>query len=245
MIGRVLLVLYSAFLFGGIGLYLASRRVDPTVRRSRLVKFVTYFGIVNLVLFGAFAGAPILTAMMLVVIALGARELLALLPAASRNRSATRFGISAAYLLIAAGALLFAWRAHPAVAVFVFLVVCTFDGFSQVSGQMLGRRRLSPTVSPGKTIEGTVGGLLFAIGMGLLLRPPEWSIPRTLLICTFVAVASLAGDLMASWVKRRANVKDYGTLIPGHGGVLDRFDSFLLAAAACAVAAEASRLYTR
>jgi phosphatidate cytidylyltransferase len=239
MIGRVLLVLYSAFLLGGIGLYFASRKVEPAVRRSPLIKFLTYFGIVNLFLFGAVAGAPVLTAMMLVVIALGARELLALLPRAAANRPATMFGIALIYLLVAAGALLFAWRSRPVVAVFVFLIVCTFDGFSQVSGQMLGKRRLSPTISPGKTIEGTAGGLLFAIGMGLLLRPSEWTIPRTLLICVFVSATSLTGDLMASWVKRRSNVKDYGTLIPGHGGVLDRFDSFLFAAAAT----EALRLY--
>jgi phosphatidate cytidylyltransferase len=244
MIGRVLLVLYSAFLLGGIGLYLATRKVDPSTRRSRLIKFVTYFGIVNLILFGAFAGAPVLTAMMLVVVVLGARELLALLPRAAANRPTTIFGVAIIYLLIAAGALLFAWGARPVVAVFVFLIVCTFDGFSQVSGQMLGRRRLSPTISPGKTVEGTAGGFLFAIAMGLLLRPAEWSIPRTLLICIFVSAASLIGDLMASWVKRRSKVKDYGTLIPGHGGILDRFDSFLFAAAACA-AAELVRLYSR
>lgn len=245
MIGRVLLILYSAFLFGGIGLYLSSRRADPPVRRSRLIKFVTYFAIVNLFLFGAFAGAPILTAMITVVTLLGARELYNLLPQASGNRPLSMLAISAAYLLIAAGALLFAWRTRPAVAVFVFLVVCTFDGFSQVSGQMFGRRRLSPTISPGKTIEGSAGGLLVATCMGFLLRPREWSILRTLLICAFIAAASLTGDLLASWVKRRSNVKDYGTLIPGHGGVLDRFDSFLFAAAACAVAAEASRLSIR
>ena len=232
MTGRVLLVLYPAFLIGGVGLYIASRKVEPTVRRSRHIKFVTYFGIVNLFLFAVFAGPAILTAIMLLVVALGAREIFALLPRVSTGSPLLPVAIATAYVLIAIGAILFAWRTRPAVAVFVFLVVCTFEGLSQVSGQMFGKRRLSPTISPGKTIEGTAGGLLFAIGMALLLRPNGWTIATCLVIGTFVAAASLTGDLIASWAKRRGGVKDYGTLIPGHGGILDRFDSFLFVTAA-------------
>ena len=241
MIGRVLLVLYPAFMLGGVGLYFASRKVEPAIRRSRLIKFVTYFCIVNLFLFAAFAGSIVFSAMMVLVSALGAGELYKLLPGAGRGRAGICLLIAAAYCLIAAGAIVFAWQTIPAVAVFVFLVVCTFDGFSQVSGQMLGRHRLSPAISPGKTIEGSLGGLVFATGMGLLLRPQGWSILQCLLIGCLVALASLTGDLLASWVKRRSNVKDYGTLIPGHGGILDRFDSFLFAAATYAAVCATGR----
>jgi phosphatidate cytidylyltransferase len=237
MIGRVLWICFAAFLIGGAGLYGASRKVDSSVRRSRLIKFVTYFAIVYAVLLGAMAGNPILSAMMLVVVALGAHELYGVLPRASGGRLNVAWGMGAVYLLIAAGAVAFAWRSRPAVAVFVFLVVCAFDGFSQVTGQMLGRHRLAPKISPGKTIEGSIGGLLFAAGMALVLQPVVgWSVLRCLALCCFIAAIGLAGDLVASQVKRKGGVKDFGNLIPGHGGILDRFDSFMFASAACVVA---------
>lgn len=234
---RVWVILWSLFAVGGVGLYVASRNVEPAVRQARLTKFVTYFCIVNFVLLGAFAGHVVFSGIMLVVALLGARELVAVLPAASGGRRSMAWGMGGAYALIAIGAVVFAWTARPVVAAVVYLVVCVFDGFSQVTGQLLGRHKLTPRLSPGKTIEGSLGGLLFAVAMAFLLRPVVgWSAPRCLAIACFLAGASLTGDLLASYVKRRGGVKDFGTLLPGHGGILDRFDSLLFAAAACAVA---------
>ncbi len=233
---RVWVILWSMFLVGGVGLALASRKVEPAVRRARLTKFVTYFCIVNLVLLGAFAGRAVFCVMMLMVAVLGARELGAVLPAASGGQRSVACGMSAAYLLIATGAVVFAWRARPAVAAVVYLVVCTFDGFSQVSGQLLGTHKLTPKLSPGKMIEGRVGGLVFAVGMAFLLRPVVgWSSLRCLGIACYIAATALIGDLLASYVKRKSGVKDYGKLLPGHGGIGDRFDSFLFVGAGCAV----------
>ena len=241
---RVWLICWSAFVVGAVGLYGASRKVEPAVRRGRLTKFVTYFCIVNSVLLAAFAGHVVFSGMMAVVAALGARELYAVLPSASGGRRSMAWGIAALYLSIAAGAMVFAWRSRPMVAASVYLVVCTFDGFSQVSGQLLGRHRLAPVLSSGKTIEGTVGGLLFAVGMTFLLRPVVgWSTKQCVIFACFIAASALTGDLMASWVKRRSGIKDFGNLLPGHGGILDRFDSFLFVAAACAVTAEVAQAW--
>ncbi|HEX9201307.1 MAG TPA: phosphatidate cytidylyltransferase [Acidobacteriaceae bacterium] len=241
---RVWAVCLSAFFVGAIGLYLASRKVEPAVRRSRLTKFITYFCIVNLLLLAAFVGHVVFSAMMLAIAVLGARELSARLPSASGGRRHIAWGMAAAYLLIAAGAVLFAWRSRAEVAACVYLIVCTFDGFSQVSGQLLGKHRLAPVVSPGKTIEGTAGGLLFAVGMTFLLRPVVgWSAWQCLFAGCFIAATALIGDLLASLVKRRSGVKDFGTLLPGHGGILDRFDSFLFVAAAWGLAAEVAQAW--
>jgi len=245
MITRVVAIYVAAFLIGGIGLYAASRRQPAPVRRARLIKFITYFYIVNLVLLCALAGHWVFSALMTLIAILGTREIFSVLPQASGNRPPVAWVFGILYLLIAAAAVLFAWLSSPSIAIVVYLVVCAFDGFSQVAGQLFGRHQLAPRISPGKTIEGSAGGLLFAAGMVLLLQPVSgWSLQRSLLACCFIVAAALAGDLLASLVKRRSNIKDFGNLLPGHGGILDRFDSFLFAAAACFVAWEATRIWT-
>jgi len=237
MIFTVLATCFLAFLVGGIGLYAASRKQESAVRRARLIKFITYFLIVNTVLLSALAGHAALCGLMAIIAALGARELYRVLPQASGGRRPVAWAIACIYLLITSGAVLFAWRAQAVTAVFVYVVVCAFDGFSQVTGQLIGKHQLAPRISPGKTIEGSAGGLLFALVIALILRPVEgWSGLHSVLAGCFIAAAALGGDLLASLVKRKSGIKDFGTLLPGHGGALDRFDSFLFAAAACLLA---------
>src|ERR1035441_3660134 len=112
------------FAVGAAGLYVASRKVEPAVRRSRLTKFVTYFCLVNLMLLGAFAGHVVFSGILLLVALLGARELFMVLPVASSGRRVVAWEMGVAYVLIVGGALLFAWRSRPAVAAVVYLVVC-------------------------------------------------------------------------------------------------------------------------
>ena len=242
MIARVLLICLSAFLVGGVGLYGASRKEESAVQRIRLTKFVVYFCIVNLFLLCALAGPWALGGLVTVIVALGAREIYAVLFRASGRRPPLAIAMGAIYVLIAAFSVLFVWSSLPIVTVFVYLIVCAFDGFSQVAGQLFGKHHFAPKISPGKTIEGSVGGLLFAIVMAMLLRPVvAWSLQRTLLACCFIVLTALAGDLLASILKRKSGVKDFSNLLPGHGGILDRFDSFLLATAACLIAGIVSR----
>ncbi len=234
MIVSIIAIYTAAFLLGGIGLFIASRKQPAPVRRSRLVKFLTYFWIVSSVLFAALAGRWIFTLLVAAIAILGAWELLRVLPAVTGMSRIKSGAIIVAYLLIASADVAFAWQAASEFAIFVFLIVCTFDGFSQVTGQLLGRRLLAPAISPGKTVEGSVGGLFFAIGVAIALRPLVGaSVLTTVVAAAFIVTAALTGDLLASWIKRRGGVKDFGNLLPGHGGILDRFDSFLFAAAAC------------
>lgn len=116
-----------------------------------------------------------------------------------------------------------AYRVPPGMQLYVYTIVFSFDGFSQLTGQLLGRHRLAPVLSPGKTIEGAIGGFLLAGLTAFVLVPANWE--TTVPFWTGVCAFAMGGDLFASFCKRVLKVKDYSNLIPGHGGVLDRFDS--------------------
>ena len=109
-----------------------------------------------------------------------------------------------------------------------FLIVATDIG-SYVIGRRLGRHPLSP-ISPGKTVEGAIGGMACACGVGALggvLLGWHWGAPVGAALGSVVAVFALVGDLTESMMKRDAGLKDSGDAIPGHGGILDRIDSYL------------------
>src|SRR5712692_5586699 len=115
----------------------------------------------------------------------------------------------------------------------LMLTVIVSDSMQYYSGRLFGRTPLAPMVSPKKTVEGAIGGFLF--GTALFASLGAWWLPampvafRIVLGVTLVALG-IAGDLFESMLKRSANVKDSSTLIPGHGGILDRIDALLFAA---------------
>ncbi len=107
------------------------------------------------------------------------------------------------------------------------------DTAAYVTGMTLGKHKLAPVLSPKKSVEGAVGGVAgSALVGGLLAYLTGRSIPAFVLAAAAAAVLSQLGDLFASGVKRNKGIKDYGQLIPGHGGILDRFDSVIVTAPA-------------
>ncbi|MDQ3556884.1 MAG: phosphatidate cytidylyltransferase [Gemmatimonadota bacterium] len=126
-----------------------------------------------------------------------------------------------------------AW--HGTALLFVpVLLTWTSDTAAYFSGRAFGRRKLIPRVSPGKTVEGAAGALLGTIAVSvaytyLLARFPTYRIGmgEAVLLGAGMSIAAQLGDLAESLLKRDAGVKDSGTLLPGHGGALDRFDSLL------------------
>ena len=114
----------------------------------------------------------------------------------------------------------------------IFIFIWVNDTGAYLVGSRWGKRRLAPNISPKKSVEGSIGGLLLVLLSAVVLRLllfPELSWLSILLIAAVVAIFATIGDLFESSLKRQAGVKDSGKLIPGHGGILDRIDSLLLA----------------
>jgi phosphatidate cytidylyltransferase len=217
------------FSFGGVIMALGSAKQSAEVRRARAVKFAGFFVIVHGVLALAYAGRLGIIALAVAIVAFGifeATKAWRLIPDPRPSLLIT--GGSAA----AAAFLYVAVRADPMAVAWLFLVTAAFDGLGQVIGQLAGRRLLAPSISPAKTVEGLTGALAGAVLVAVWLRElPGYDVPRAAILGGAVGVASLVGDLTGSWTKRRAGIKDFSSILPGQGGVLDRFNSFIAAMA--------------
>jgi len=145
--------------------------------------------------------------------------------------AAVRWASGALVLVPLFTALVLLFRDGPQYLLFVLLIVWAADAGAYFAGKRFGRVKLAPSISPGKTWEGVIGGLLLVIVLAAVAG--NWanvSIAVLLPFCLAVAALSIVGDLTVSMFKRTAGVKDSGTLFPGHGGVLDRVDSVAAAA---------------
>lgn len=111
------------------------------------------------------------------------------------------------------------------------VLLWTNDTGAYLVGRSIGRTKLLPTVSPKKTVEGLLGGIALTLGVAWLIAQfqPFLSISEWLTVGCIVAITSTLGDLLESAFKRARGVKDSGNILPGHGGILDRFDGFFLA----------------
>jgi phosphatidate cytidylyltransferase len=139
-------------------------------------------------------------------------------------------------LLPALGLLWIRERAGLDLLIWAFIVTWSTDIGAYFAGRTFGRRKLAPSISPGKTVEGLFGGVAAAMVLGgawalgtSLAQPLLWLAP-------LFALTAQTGDLFESWMKRRAGVKDSGSWLPGHGGVLDRLDGLVPVAVLTALA---------
>ncbi|MDY0781127.1 phosphatidate cytidylyltransferase [Tenacibaculum sp. IB213877] len=121
---------------------------------------------------------------------------------------------------------------HPNLIIYIILIIWTNDSFAYIVGKNFGKRKLFERISPKKTIEGFIGGLIFSIIIGFIIGKYSalFTIGDWIIIATIVSVFGTMGDLVESKFKRQANVKDSGTIMPGHGGLLDRLDSLFFLA---------------
>ena len=141
-----------------------------------------------------------------------------------------------AFILIVTAILcLYLYELERSLILIAVMISVVTDAFAFFAGKVLGRNKIFPIISPNKTLEGTIGGIVSSVVINSLMITLIFQnslktldvIMLTLMIF-ICAVAAVFGDLLISSIKRQANLKDTGSLIPGHGGLLDRIDSHIL-----------------
>ncbi len=204
--------------------------------RARGYKPLALFGLLGVVLMGVGAhdGGPMAIAGWAVAASAATILFFSLTPRryALANTAVTVLGM--AWVGMLAFAILIAAGPHPVAHImFLVIVIASNDIGAYFVGRSVGRRRLAPVVSPSKSVEGFLGGLALGLIVAAVLAvfPPweEIGVTRALVTAGIVGVLVPIGDLSESMVKRALAVKDMGSVLPGHGGMLDRIDGFLFA----------------
>jgi phosphatidate cytidylyltransferase len=212
-------------LLGAMGMALANRKANQAVRQQRWLKYCTYILIVGSILGGIFLEKFFLLTGIIAI--MGFWEIIK----AGSNFSQRFLAVSVIfiYALIALGLVFFSLQFNQKFLLFIYFQVFTFDGFSQIAGQLFGRHPLIPQISPSKTVEGLAGGIIFCLLSAILAKDWVGFSGQTALIWGLItSVLAFIGDTLASYVKRLCHIKDYSNLLPGHGGFLDRFDSLMM-----------------
>lgn len=122
---------------------------------------------------------------------------------------------------------------EPGVFLILFALICTWasDSFAYLTGRKFGKHKMAPHISPNKTVEGLIGGalgcIILGVGMSALF---SFDLLEGFVLSVMAAIMAPMGDLFESYVKRACDIKDSGHILPGHGGMMDRFDSLLFVA---------------
>jgi CDP-diglyceride synthetase len=218
------LLLSVFFTIGFVGIYTVNKKeTDAVKKKNNWTKYAVYLALVFGQLF--LINSKIYFYFALILVLISFYELLKI----GKSKKETAIGV----LFIALFGLFFIlffkdtdskWQQ------FVFIIVITFDGYSQIAGQLFGKTKLFPKTSPNKTLEGLLGGTLSVLITALILSNfLQINCLQAIAIGFVIIVLAVFGDFVASYYKRLNQAKDFSQIIPAHGGVLDRFDSLIMA----------------
>lgn len=228
-----LLQLMLALALSGALLIAIEHRVHAPgklVRKHGWLKYLVYLVYLTILLASRAWGWWLAAVLVVSIAAAASLELRRLWP----NKPLRWIGISLAVFAGLAHLLLPREGDGAALFTAAVLIVAVTDSFAQLVGKLIGKHKLCPQLSPGKTVEGLLGGFAAAFGL-VLLAPsllPGQSSTELLILAGVTASAAVLGDLSFSWLKRRFGLKDFSNWIPAHGGILDRVDSLVLGAPA-------------
>lgn len=227
MILTIYIIILSCFLLGGIAFYVIDRQTDRETARNNRIKYITYFFIIHLLLLSIVFETMVFQFISIGIVMTGIGELIHVFWKSGCQKKTFFVFSLVIFLALSVGFIFFGFQSKGLI-LFTFLVLSLFDAFSQISGQLFGKTRIIPSISPNKTLEGLAGGVLFAVAGSLLLKDIiGMQTLEGLLLTTGIVLFAFLGDMAMSAYKRNYGVKDFSKLLPGHGGFLDRFDSLL------------------
>lgn len=223
----VYFVILAYYLLGTAGIYFINRRKETAVKREAWIKLLFAFIVTNIVFFSIAFNTHFFSILAVIVIAGGFYELFKLCKASGYDHF--KFFLVSTLMLAAASAGFYLFSLmDKGLILFSFLILSVFDGYSQITGQLFGKRKLFPKVSPNKTVEGLLGGAVIAVLSALVFRNLiQERPPGAIMLAAAIALFAFLGDAAKSVYKRKYGVKNFSNMIPGNGGFLDRFDSLI------------------
>jgi phosphatidate cytidylyltransferase len=235
VLGAIWYSYWSTLVVGAIGAALAFVEYATIAEKlgARVERLVAGVAAVAAVAAFGWPGSPLDAVLLTAIVTLGALTVAVARPGVSMLTSVAASAFPVLYIGLPIGAIVALRRAPDAGPLLLLLaIVVVSDTAQYYTGRLLGRRPLAPAISPKKTREGAIGGLVGGSLISVILG--QWWLPGAAPVAyaalgLIVAAAGIIGDLFESQLKRSAGVKDSSALIPGHGGVLDRIDSWLFA----------------
>ena len=229
----VFIIISVLFILGGIGTVLHNRILNSEGRKENWIKFVFYFIIVFTVISSILIDRKIFAALIILISSLGLIEMMDVSNKSNPTDKRKRILLVSLLIFNLIFALFTFFILLPEkLIIYTYTLVMTFDGGGQIFGRLLGKRKITPVISPNKTWGGFLYGSLLTILISWLLKDLasfEWW--QSLLFGTIVSLSAFSGDIMASAFKRTFGAKNYSNHLPGQGGMFDRFDSFLMTGA--------------
>jgi phosphatidate cytidylyltransferase len=227
MILIVYLIIITYFLIGVIGFYFINRKRDASEARKSWKKTFIYFVIINIICLSIVFNSVVFRYLAVLIIIRGFYELFKLFRE-SGYQLKSLFLLSVLIFAAFSSAFFIFSGMKKELIFYSFAILSIFDSFSQITGQLWGRKKIIPAISPNKTVTGFIGGMIIAIVSGLLLKDLIVATPvEAIILSAGVALFAFIGDSAASFYKRKHKVKDFSNLITEHGGFLDRFDSLI------------------
>jgi len=223
----------ALFAAGAVLMALITGRQERRVRKTSWLKYGTFFVIIHMVVISIMVRKLPFLVLFFTVSLMAVFEVVR--TTVTSRLIIRRTGMALAFILLFGGVqwtfIRFILKTSSVTIITVFILVAILDAFSQLTGQLLGRHGLAPKISPNKTTEGLIGGLAVCIITTVILRNNlSLTVLQSVLFGLLLGVAGSAGDLTSSFFKRQNDIKDYGSILPGQGGVMDRFVSFFAAA---------------
>jgi len=220
----IILLIY--FIIGAVLIAITNRRKNRIEKKYNWKKYFVYLIIINTLFFSILLKKQYFTYICLIISIIGIYEIIN--NAIKTNKIIIGIQVVLAFIIISYFFILFSFN-KTSYLLYTLFIVTIFDAFSQLIGQIIGKNKIFPKISPNKTYEGLIGGLFVSIITSILIRNLlEINIIKSITIGFGVSAFAFIGDFFASYIKRKYGIKDFSNLLPGHGGVLDRFDSLIM-----------------